>query len=51
MMAKFRVYFEQINQTYFDVDAKHEYEAREKAKVAWKQHMGIADISEVEKLK
>lgn len=49
-MARYRVYFNQINQTYFDVNAKDKEEAREKAKIEWKKNMGIADISEVNKL-
>ena len=33
---KYRVYFAQVNQTYFDVEANNEKEAVEKAAKEWK---------------
>ncbi len=35
--TKFRVYIEQVNQTYFDVEAKNQEEAKLKAGKEWKQ--------------
>ena len=39
-MPKFRVWFDQVNETMFDVKAKDEDAAIEKARRAWKKENG-----------
>lgn len=36
-MVKFRIWFEQVNQTYIDVDEVNEYMAMKVAKEKWKE--------------
>lgn len=39
-MAKYRVYFNQVNQTMYRVKAKNEDEAVKKARILWRQENG-----------
>jgi hypothetical protein len=47
-MPKFRVWVEQVNQTNFEVTAKDENEAREKAYRKWRRDYGHSHVNCIE---
>ncbi len=48
-MPKFVVYIQQVNQTFVEVNAKDEEEAREKGKAKWRKEEAWAQVMSVEK--
>ena len=51
---KFRVYIEQVNQTYVEVDAKNEESAKIKGYKKWRKedaHARIMSVAKIEKIK
>ena len=49
-MNKYRVYFNQINQIYIDVNAEDRNDAIQKASREWKRDFALPDIGEVNRL-
>ena len=47
--ATYRVWIEQVNQTYVDVDARNEEEAREKGYRKWRREDGHSRVSYIQK--
>jgi hypothetical protein len=50
-MAKFRVWIEQVNQTWVEVSALDEDEAREKGYRKWRKEDGHSRVTYVERVK
>jgi len=46
-MKNWRVWFEQVNQTYFDVRARTEGNAIDKARKEWRSEYGHPDVSDI----
>lgn len=49
-MEKYRVWFDQINQDYFDVEANSEASACKKARALWKRDNSHPESSDIEVL-
>jgi hypothetical protein len=49
MPKKYIVYIEQVNQTFVEVTAQNEEEAREKGKAKWRREWAHAKVRSVEK--
>lgn len=49
-MKKFSIYFDQINATFYDVEAPSASQARDKATRLWRQEMGYPVIGYVEEI-
>jgi len=47
----YRVWIEQVNQTYVDVKASDDIEAAEKAVRKWKREYACATVADVKKIK